>query len=97
MSLTKCAIAENICRECDYCKSRPSELLELILEVIEQSLISGEDVLISGFGKFCVNERNERRVKKPAPGYHITLGAKRSVTFKCSPVMREKMNGKVRD
>ncbi len=97
MNLTKSAIAQSICIECGYCKSRSSELLELMLEMIKQSLISGEDVLISGFGKFCVKEKNKRRGKSPAPGNDMTLGAKRAVTFRCSAVMREKLNGKGRD
>lgn len=93
MSLTKSAIVESLCKECGCCKRRSSELLEFILEIIKRSLTSGEDVLISGFGKFCVNEKSKRRAKSPAPGNEVTLGSQRVVTFRCSMVMREKLNG----
>jgi integration host factor subunit alpha len=53
----------------------------------------GEDVLVSGFGKFCVNDKNERRVRNPATGDSMMLRPRRLVTFKCSGKLRKKMNG----
>jgi len=55
---------------------------------------SGEDVLISGFGKFSVRERKERKGRNPLTGKPLVLPAKKVVTFKCSGKLREKINGK---
>ena len=58
----------------------------------EPALTSGEDVLISGFGKFCVNEKRQRKGRNPATGEDMMLAARRVVTFKCSGQLREKIN-----
>jgi len=71
-------------------------MVEKVLQTIKQSLESGEDVLISGLGKFCVKLKNERRGRNPQTGDDLTLEARRIVTFNCSPVLRDKMNGKKR-
>ena len=55
---------------------------------------SGEDVLISGFGKFCLKDKKERRGRNPYAGNDLILDARRIVTFKCSNLMRDKINGK---
>jgi integration host factor subunit alpha len=62
-------------------------------ELIKKSLESGEDVLISGFGKFIVKKKAQRRGRNPATGGDLTLDARRVVTFKCSGVLRKKMGG----
>jgi integration host factor subunit alpha len=62
-------------------------------ENIKTTLESGEDVLITRFGKFCVREKKERRGRNPATGENIILGARRVVHFKCSPVLKDKLNG----
>ena len=93
MSLTKERITDTIFNSTDLAKKRSSQVVEALLEAIKKTLESGEDVLISGFGKFCVKEKNERRGRNPATGNDLTLGAKRVVRFKCSSVLRNKING----
>ena len=93
MSLTKADIIDSIYNRLDYSRSRAISLLETTLETIKATLESGEDVLISGFGKFCVKEKNERRGRNPANGNELTLGARRVITFRCSSVLKNKMNG----
>ena len=68
MSLTKADIIDNIHNRFGYSKSRSASLLETTLETIKSTLESGEDVLSSGFGKFCVKEKNERKGRNPANG-----------------------------
>lgn len=68
-------------------------MLEILLELIKKNLERGEDVLISGFGKFCVKEKNERRGRNPATGADMTLDKRRVVTFRCSHLLRDKING----
>ena len=92
MALTKADIIEIVYKELGLPKSRCTELVETLLEIIKHSLENGQDVLISGFGKFCVREKNERRGRNPATGDDLMLDSRRVVTFKCSHLLREKIN-----
>ena len=94
MSLNKDSLAEIISVKYGFSKKRSEQLVENILEIIKQRLAGGEDVLISGFGKFCVIDKGERRGRNPATGNELTLGARRVVTFRYSPVLKEKLNGR---
>jgi integration host factor subunit alpha len=93
MTLTKANIVDAIHREVGFPKNRSAEVLEILLELIKNKLQSGEDVLISGFGKFCVKEKKERRGRNPATGEDIILEARRVITFRCSHLLRRKLNG----
>ena len=94
MTLTKARIVESIQNELDFPKNQSAEIIETLLELIKSTLESGEDVLISGFGKFCVNEKHERRGRNPATGGEMMLKPRRVVTFKCSGKLRNKLNQK---
>ena len=65
---------------------------ESILKIIKSNLESGEDVLISGFGKFCVNEKRERKGRNPSTGEDMMLAPRKVVTFKCSGGLRTRVN-----
>lgn len=92
MALTKQAVAEKIQSEMEFTKSDVVKTVETLLEIIKSTLESGEDVLISGFGKFCVKDKKERKGRNPATGEDKILRARRVVTFKCSGKLREKIN-----
>ncbi len=62
------------------------------MDIIKESLERGEDVLISGFGKFCLKEKKQRRGRNPATGDDLLLGERKVVTFKCSHLLRDKIN-----
>jgi integration host factor subunit alpha len=94
MALTKENIINKLYNQCGLSKQKSVELVESLLESIKQTLESGEDVLISGFGKFCVNEKNERRGRNPQTGEDLPLRARRVVTYKASGILREKINRK---
>ena len=94
MSITKADIINLICKKSDLKKQKSTSAVESLLEIIKQTLESGEDLLISGFGKFYVKGKNKRRGRNPQTGNGLILDARRVVTFKCSGVLREKMNGK---
>jgi integration host factor subunit alpha len=93
MALTKKQLVETIHNYTGFQKNRSSELVETILEIIKDTLVSGEDVLISNFGKFCVKYKDERRGRNPATGDDMMLDARKVVTFKCSGNLRDKING----
>ena len=94
MALTKNVIVEQIQKSLGFPKHRSVEITESLLELIKSSLESGDDVLVSGFGKFCVKEKRERKGRNPATGEDAILPARRVVTFKCSGKLRERVNGK---
>jgi len=92
MTLTKIQIVESIQNQIGFPKNRSSEIVETLLEIIKSTLESGEDVLVSGFGKFCVNEKKERRGRNPATGEAMMLSPRKVVTFKCSGKLRDRVN-----
>ena len=94
MALTKKDIADQIQNELGFPKNRSVELTETLLEIIKASLESGDDVLVSGFGKFCVKEKRERKGRNPSTGEEMMLRPRRVVTFKGSGKLRGKINGK---
>jgi integration host factor subunit alpha len=94
VTLTREHIIGSIQNQSGTSKSEASSLVESVLEIIKTTLASGEDVLISGFGKFVVKEKAARRGRNPHTGDDLTLGARRVITFKCSPLLRDKINGK---
>ena len=93
MTLTKAHIVEALAEQNGYTKNQSVNTIETLLEIIKRTLESGEDVLISGFGRFCVKEKPKRRGRNPATGEDIMLTPRRVVTFKCSGKLRDKING----
>ena len=94
MTLTKANIVDAIHNDLGFPKNRSAELIEILLEQIKSSLEKGEDVLISGFGKFCVKNKKERRGRNPATGDDMMLSQRQVVTFRCSHLLREKISGR---
>jgi len=92
MSLTKDYVVKALAKENGYHLTQSVELIETLLEIIKSKLASGEDVLISGFGKFCVREKRERRGRNPAKGDSMILRPRKVVTFKCSGQLRGRIN-----
>jgi len=68
------------------------EKIETCLEIIKSTLKTGETVLVSGLGKFCVKEKRKRRGRNPATGEDMMLAARRLVAFKWSSQLRDKIN-----
>jgi integration host factor subunit alpha len=92
MALTKDWINDQVCLETGMKKSEASRMTESVLEIIKRTLQSGEDVLITGFGKFCVKEKKARRGRNPQTGEDLMLRPRRVVTFQCSTVLKDKIN-----
>ena len=93
MTLTKANIVEAIAEQIGFPKNHSSEIVETLLELIKGALESGEDVLISNFGKFCVKEKRLRRGRNPATGEAMMLTPRKVVTFRCSGQLKDKING----
>ena len=92
MALTKNDIITSV-HELGFTKKKSVEVIETLLEIMKSTLEKGEDVLISGFGKFCIKKKKERRGRNPATGSDLMLKERKVVTFKCSGKLRDKING----
>ncbi|MGC8719406.1 MAG: integration host factor subunit alpha [Thermodesulforhabdaceae bacterium] len=100
MTVTKAHIVESLHADLHrlsnkITKSDCARYVETIFELMKASLANGEDVLISGFGKFCVKNKSERRGRNPQTGESIMLPPRRVVTFRCSGVLKKRINDNV--
>lgn len=93
MTLTKAQIVELVKNHTGFPKNRSSEIVETFLEINKITLASGEDVLISGFGKFCVKSKAERKGRNPSTDEVMMLAPRKVVTFKCFGKLRDRING----
>jgi len=93
MTLTKADLIETIQSKNDLTLKQSTNLVETLMEIMKDALASGEDILMSGFGKFCVKEKAERKGWNPATGEDKMITARKVVMFKCSGKLRKKING----
>ena len=93
MTLTKANIVDAVAEQIGYPKNQSTKMIETLLEIIKRTVESGEDVLVSGFGKFCVKTKHQRRGRNPATGKDMMLEPRKVVTFRCSRQLRDKING----
>ena len=93
MALTKKQIARSIQQGTGTSFNQAFQYVETTLEIIKNTLASGEDVLVSGFGKFKVKEKNARKGRNPATGESMMLKSRKVLMFQCSGKLREKVNG----
>lgn len=92
MTLTKAHIITAVQEQVGIPRKEATDIVEMLLEIMKSTLSEGEDILISGFGKFCVRAKNARRGRNPATGEDMMLDQRRVVTFKCSSALRKKLN-----
>jgi integration host factor subunit alpha len=94
MALTKNDVARSLSKELGMTKNRSFEVVETVLDLIKKTLADGEDVLISGFGKFCVKDKKQRKGRNPQTGADMILRPRRVVSFQCSGILKNKVNGR---
>ncbi len=92
MTLTKAQIIEEIRTKNGFSRNKSIKTVKTLLGIIKQTLVSGEDVLISGFGKFCVKKKSEGKGRNPATGGDMMLAPRKVVTFRCSGKLRNSVN-----
>jgi len=93
-TLTKAHIVNAVAERNGFTRKKSIDTVEILLELIKRSLESGEDVLISGFGKFCVKNKKKRKGRNPATGKDLILAPRKVVTFRWSGKLKEKLNPK---
>jgi integration host factor subunit alpha len=92
MSITKMDITAAICEKLDIPKNGCIGIVESIFEIIKNDLDRGNDVKISGFGKWTVKTKKKRNGRNPQTGESMMIDARKVVTFKPSAVLRDKLN-----
>lgn len=90
--MTKADIIERVNENCGFSKKESADMVEAVFSLIKQTLESGENLKISGFGSFVIKSKADRRGRNPQTGETITIEARRVLTFKSSAVLREAIN-----
>jgi len=93
MSFTKDSLIHSVSEIAGLKRTQARRAVETTVEIIKSTLASGEDLMISRFGKFEVRDKGSRKGRNPQTGEALTLDARRTVTFKPSGVLRRKLNG----
>jgi integration host factor subunit alpha len=92
MTLTKSTLVDAISDRFKISPNEAKKSLETLLETMKSTLASGEDIMISGFGRFQVNEKSPRKGRNPATCESMILDKRKVVTFKTSGKLRDKIN-----
>ncbi len=92
MTLTKAHIIDKIYENGSMKRCQSVQAVEFVLEIIKKTLENGEEVLISGFGKFYVQEKKSRRGRNPQNGKELMPGTRRVMKFRCSPKLKKNVN-----
>ncbi|MDD3295001.1 MAG: integration host factor subunit alpha [Geobacteraceae bacterium] len=90
--MTKSDIVENVLAKRNLTKREAADIVDTLLDIIKDTLESGEDVKISGFGKFVVNQKQARRGRNPQTGEPLTITARKILTFKPSILLKQELN-----
>ena len=93
MTLTKRHIAQQIADDCGFIKGEAAEVLEKLLDIMKKKLIAGEEIMISGFGKWGVRTKHSRSGRNPQTGQEIVIDARRVVIWSYSPLLKGAVNG----
>ncbi len=93
MTLTKADLVQQVYKtHFSLTKAQATDSVEAFLSLAKTALIGGNDLLLSGFGKFNVKDKKARRGRNPQTGDELTLNARRVVTFKPSGILRSRIN-----
>jgi integration host factor subunit alpha len=93
MTITKNKLSTAILTALDISKGDSNRLVDSTFEIIKKTLEAGEEILISGFGKFYILDKKERRGRNPQTGDDLTIAERRVVTFGASGVLKRRING----
>jgi integration host factor subunit alpha len=93
MTFTKALISKKIADDCGFMKGEAVEIFEKMLEIMKAKLVAGEDLMMSGFGKWSVKSKHARTGRNPKTGEPMVLDARKVVTWSYSPVLKKKVNG----
>jgi integration host factor subunit alpha len=92
--MTKADIVETIYEKIGFSRKESAEIVDLVFDLLKETLENGDKVKISGFGNFVVRGKRSRKGRNPQTGEEIQISARRVLTFKPSQVLRKALNAK---
>jgi integration host factor subunit alpha len=92
MAMTKAHLVKELSRQGVLKRKDCQRAVDCLIESMKSSLARGEDLLISGFGKFSIRNRGRKRVRNPRTGDEFLMDPRKVVTFRVSPVLRRRIN-----
>jgi integration host factor subunit alpha len=92
--MTKADIVEKIAEKCGITKRESIDMVETVFSILKSTLEDGEVIKISGFGKFEVKNKHERKGRNPQTGDYIVIEARRILSFKPSIILKNAVQGK---
>lgn len=90
--MTKADLVESIYEKIGFSKKESSDIVEMIFDLIKETLEKGEKIKISGFGNFLVRDKKPRMGRNPQTGEEIMITARRVLTFRPSQVLKQSLN-----
>ncbi len=90
--MTKADLVETIYEKIGFSRKESAEIVDLVFDLMKETLESGEKIKISGFGNFLVRQKRSRKGRNPQTGEEIEISARRVLTFKPSHVLRKALN-----
>lgn len=90
--MTKKDLIENVYSNSNFQRKESEEIVESVLDIMKETLVSGEEVKVSGFGKFVVHQKHDRNGRNPQTGEPLTITARKILTFKPSPLLKQEIN-----
>lgn len=90
--MTKADIVETIYGKVGFSRKESAEIVDLVFDLMKETLENGEKIKISGFGNFIIREKRSRKGRNPQTGEEIQISARRVLTFKPSQVLRKSLN-----
>jgi len=96
-TITRAQLAEAVYQEVGLSRNESSELLEMVLSNISDSLSDGETVKISSFGSFSVRQKGQRVGRNPKTGEEVPILPRKVLVFRPSQVLKERINQALSD
>ena len=93
MTLTKSNIVDTVYARTELTKKESSDYVNEVLELMKETLEEGEEIKVSGFGKFEVRKKSERVGRNPRTGDEILIPERKVLRFKVSQVLKDELNG----
>ena len=90
--MTKADLVKKVNLNTDLTKKDSGQIVEHIFDLLKETLESGENIKIAGFGNFEVKEKATRRGRNPQTGTTIEITARKVLTFKPSQVLKQSIN-----
>ena len=92
-TLTRADLSEAVHRNVGLSRTESADLVKSVLDIITDTLITGETVKLSSFGSFVVRKKGQRIGRNPKTGKEVPISPRRVMVFKPSAILKQRING----